>query len=91
MNICLSHLLRKIYANMIEVDEPEEKKPVEVLKGDVKDRPFKGAPAIKPKRRRKTLSDWDYRSTGTEYMQKYRAEGRDSETGNKYVKKLKGE
>jgi len=59
--------------------------------GDIKERKYKAPPKIKPKRRDNTLSEWDYKDKRKEYTEQYRNEGKDVETGNKYIKKLKGE
>ena len=74
---------------MIEEDDTPPKKKVEVVKGDIIDDKPAPTPTIKPKRRDKTLSNWDYRETMKNYIKGYRSEGKDSETGNKYVKKYK--
>lgn len=58
--------------------------------GDIKEKTYKAPPKIKPKRRKNTLSEWDYKDKRKEYTDQYRNEGKDIETGNKYVKKLKG-
>jgi len=48
-------------------------------------------PKIKPPRRNPSFkpSDWDSKQHRKEYMQNWRSEGNDVETGNKYVKKNK--
>jgi len=58
--------------------------------GEIKEKKYKAPPKIKPKRRKNTLSEWDYKEKRKEYTEDYRNEGRDVETGNKYVKKIKG-
>jgi len=57
---------------------------------EIVEKPYKTSPKIKPKRRDTSLSEWDYKDKRKEYMKDYRSEGKDSETGNKYVKKVKG-
>jgi hypothetical protein len=89
----------------IETDEPEEEgsevtAPITLPKedkdisakgkSDLKDKIYKAPPKFKPKRRKTSPTEWDYKSKRTEYMQDYRADGKDLETGNRYVKKLKG-
>ena len=48
-------------------------------------------PKIKPPRRNPSYkpSDWDSKQHRKEYMQDWRSNGKDTETGNKYVKKNK--
>jgi hypothetical protein len=45
-------------------------------------KPTRRTPSYKP-------SDWDSKQHRTDYMQDWRAEGKDVETGNKYIKKNK--
>jgi hypothetical protein len=56
---------------------------------EIVERKYKAPPKIKPKRRDLSLSEWDYKDKRKEYMQEYRGEGKDLETGNRYVKKIK--
>jgi hypothetical protein len=58
---------------------------------DLKDKQYKAPPKIKPPRRKTTPTEWDFKGKRTEYMQEYRSEGKDLETGNRYIKKFKGE
>jgi hypothetical protein len=48
-------------------------------------------PKVKPPRRNPSYkpSDWDSKQHRKEYMQGWRSEGKDVETGNKYMKKNK--
>lgn len=97
MKKSLSSILKDICASMIvEDDTPSSKEeggaspaPASGLE-DLKPDTYVAPPKFKPKRRNKTKSEWDYRSTRTEYMQDYRSSGKDLETGNRYVKKYKG-
>ena len=56
--------------------------------GEISEEAPKPTPKFKPKRRKLTVK---YKDTMKDYMKNYRAQGKDIETGNRYVKKYKGE
>jgi len=100
----ISDLIKK-YASFIEMDDTPtddelRKKREEGIdsgkssikyprkEGEISEREYRPIPKIKPKRRKRKVN---YKDTMRDYMRDYRAQGKDIETGNKYVKKFKGE
>ena len=56
-----------------------------------KEREFRAKPKVKPPRREHKPAKFDSKETRNDYMEDYRAQGKDLEKGNKYVKKFKGD
>jgi hypothetical protein len=94
MRVCLADILKKLSIEMIgDGITPIGTGSVPALQGETRPSQSQGEakPDIKPPRRKKTLSKWDYRETMKDYMKQYRSEGKDTEIGQGYVKKSKGE
>lgn len=102
----ISQYIRSLAASIvgIETDEEEDNKEFKVenptkeievkhirTDNEITERKYQLPPKQKPKRRDHTLSEWDYKDKRKDYMKDYRNEGKDIETGNKYVKKIKGD
>lgn len=68
------------------VEEEEESKEAALKKLDDKERPYRKQPNYKPPRRQHITPISETRDYGREYMQEYRAEGRDN---NSYIPKGK--
>lgn len=98
MKDIISNVLRKYVAAIEGDDTPTDeelaarRRPRNVDYGGVTEHQYESSSKIKPSRAKAgTPPKFDDKDTRREYQKQYRAEGRDVETGNQYVKKFKGE